>query len=230
MEQKGLPKKCWVFAKAVAKRQEALKNLLEAAGSQDTISMSIDVTARKVDIEQTQQMLQEAQKAHDKAVAESYEQLRNLLSGDAQSQWDCVCREMHEHDSWAAVNGQMTKGRRPRTWMSFLDCLELHKLTVFNADTAEKQRFYIQQAMHKPQRATVRQLTSQMGVLNDYVRHLPTLKDSSKAVPTMRKGNIPFGEADLAAIVLLSVPMSWQNQYNLNHSTVPESTCTLLPD
>jgi hypothetical protein len=24
--------------------------------------------------------------------------------------------------------------------------------------------------------------------------------------------------------------MSWQNQYNLNHSTVPESTCTLLPD
>ncbi len=30
--------------------------------------------------------------------------------------------------------------------------------------------------------------------------------------------------------MLLSVPMLWQNQYNLNHSTVPESTCTLLPD
>ena len=71
---------------------------------------------------------------------------------------------------------------------------------------------------------------SQMGVLNDYVKHLPTLKDSSKAVPTMKKGNIPFGEADLAAIVLLSVPMSWQNQYNLNHSTVPKSTRTLLRD
>ncbi len=56
------------------------------------------------------------------------------------------------------------------------------------------------------------------------------LKDSPKAVPTTKKGNIPFGEADLAAIVLASVPMSWQNQYNLNHSTVPKSTCTLLPD
>jgi hypothetical protein len=76
----------------------------------------------------------------------------------------------------------------------------------------------------------VRQQILQMGVLNDYVKHLPTLKDSSKAVPTMKKGNIPFGEADLAAIVLSSVPMLWQNQYNLNHSTVPESTCTLLPD
>jgi hypothetical protein len=111
--------------------------------------------ACKVKIEQTQQMLQEAQKAHDKAVAESYGQLRNLLSGDAQSQWDCVCREMHEHDSWAAVNGQVTGGRRPRMWMSFLDCLELHKLTVFSADAAEKQRFYTQQVVRKPQRATV---------------------------------------------------------------------------
>ncbi len=42
--------------------------------------------ARKVEIEQTQQMLQEAQKAHDKALAKTYKQLRNLLSSDAQSQ------------------------------------------------------------------------------------------------------------------------------------------------
>ncbi len=69
-----------------------------------------------------------------------------------------------------------------------------------------------------------------MGVLNDYVKHLPTLKDISKAVPTTKKGNIPFGEANLAVKVLLSVPMLWQNQYNLNHSTVPESTRTLLSD
>ncbi len=115
-------------------------------------------------------------------------------------------------------------------WMSFLDCLELNKLTVFSADAAEKQRFYIQQAVRKPQRATVRQHISRMGVLNDYVRHLPMLEDSSKAVPTTKKGNIPFGKADLAAIVLLSVLMLWQNQYNLNHSPVPESTCTLFPD
>ncbi len=54
--------------------------------------------------------------------------------------------------------------------------------------------------------------------------------DSPKAVPMSKKGNIPFGKADLAAIVLASVPMLWQNQYNLNHSMVPESTCTLLPD
>ncbi len=117
----------------------------------------MDVTARKVEIEQTQQMLQEAQKAHDKAIAETYKQLRNLLSSDAQSQWDCVCRKMHERDLWAAVNGQVTKGRRPQTWTSFLDWLELHKLTVFSAEAAKRQRFYIQQVVRKPQRATVQQ-------------------------------------------------------------------------
>ncbi len=70
--------------------------------------MTIDVTACKVEIEQTQQMLQEAQKAHDKAIAKWYKQLRNLLSGNAQSQWDRICREMHKRDSWAAVHGQVT--------------------------------------------------------------------------------------------------------------------------
>ncbi len=134
-------------------------------------------------------MLQEAQKAHDKAIAESYKQLRNLLSGDTQCQWDHVCREMHERDSWAAVNGHVTKGRRPRKWTSFLDCLELHKLTVFSVDAAKRQQFYIQQAVRKPQRATVGQHTLRMGVLNDYVKRLPTLTDSSKAAPTMKKGS-----------------------------------------
>ena len=81
IKQKGLPKKCRMLAKAVVRWSEALKNLQEAAGSQETVS--VDVTARKVEIEQTQQMLQEAQKAYDKAIAKSFKQLRNLLSGDA---------------------------------------------------------------------------------------------------------------------------------------------------
>jgi hypothetical protein len=137
--QKWLPKKCRMLAKAVVRRSEALKNLLEAAGSQDTILANVDVQAHKVEIEQTQQMVQEAQKVHDKAISKTYEQLRNLLSRDPQSQWRCVYCEMHERNLWAGVSGQVTKGRHPQTWMSFQDCLELHKLTVFSADAAKRQ-------------------------------------------------------------------------------------------
>jgi hypothetical protein len=112
IKQKGLPKKCRVLAKAVVRWSEALKNLQEAAESRDTISTSVDVQACKVEIEQTTQMLQESQKARDKAIAETYKQLRNLLSSNAQSQLDRICCEMHERDLWAAVNGQVTQGRR----------------------------------------------------------------------------------------------------------------------
>jgi hypothetical protein len=41
IEQKGLPKKCQVLAKAVARLSEALKNLQEAMESRDTVSMSV---------------------------------------------------------------------------------------------------------------------------------------------------------------------------------------------
>ncbi len=45
IEQRGLPKKCQVLAKAVLRWSEGLKNLQEAAESQDTVSMTVDVTA-----------------------------------------------------------------------------------------------------------------------------------------------------------------------------------------
>ncbi len=69
-----------------------------------------------------------------------------------------------------------------------------------------------------------------MEVLNGYLRHLPMLKNSPKAVTTTKKGNIPFAEANLVSIILLSVPIAWQNQYSLTHSMVQEAPRTLLPD
>ncbi len=157
IKQRGLDSRCRTLRKAVLRQSKMLKNLLEVAGSQDTISTTVDITARKVEIKQTQQLLQDFQKAHDEAISKVYKQLQNLLPGNPQAQWDRICLEMHKHDSWAGVNGQVTKERRPQTLMSFRDCLELHKLTVFSADAAKRQWFYIQQAVCKPQRATVRQ-------------------------------------------------------------------------
>jgi hypothetical protein len=184
IKQRGLGSRCRRLKKGVLRQSKMFKNLLEAAGSRDTVLRTVDITACKVEIEQTHQLLQDFQKAHDKVITKVYEQLQNLLSGNPQAQWDSICNEMHERDLWAIVNGQVTKGRRLQTRMSFQDCPELHKLTVFSADAAERQRFYIQKAVRKPQRATVQQHILQMGVLNDHVRHLPSLKNSPKAVPT----------------------------------------------
>jgi hypothetical protein len=119
IKQKGLDARCRKLGKAVVKQSKALKNLLKATGSKDTVLSDVEVEARKVEIEQTQQILQEAQKQHGKAIDKTYEQLRNLLSGDPQSQWYHVCRKMHMRDLWAGVNSQVTVGRHPRMSMFF---------------------------------------------------------------------------------------------------------------
>ena len=171
-----------------------------------------------------------ASKQYNEAVGATYELLRNLLAGKQQTQWECIVREMHERESWAGADGEKHNGKRPKGFKAFSDCLELHKLTVFTANAAKKQRYYIQQGIHKPQRATVRQFVSRVEVLNGYLGYLPTLKNSPKAVAATKKGNVSFKEADLASIMLAALPLTWQNQYNLMHSTVPTSPRALLAD
>jgi hypothetical protein len=111
-----------------------------------------------------------------------------------------------------------------------MDCIELHKLTVFPANAAEKQCYYMQQTNKKPQRVMVCQSVSCMGVLNDYLGYLPTVFDLLTAVVGTKKMNAPFDEADLAGIVLNLVPSSWVNQYNMTHSTLPKNPRALLND
>ncbi len=106
---------CRKLGKAVVKLSRTLKNLLKDAGSKTTFLLDVDVEACKVEIEQTQKMLQETQKTHNKAIAKRHKLLRNLLSSDTQTKLDCVCRKMHKRDSWAGVNGKVTKGRHPCT-------------------------------------------------------------------------------------------------------------------
>ncbi len=196
---------CRKLAKTVHKLAGTLENLQKSIRLKG-LSSKENQEVCKMKVIQTQEMLEEAKEAHDKAVAKMYKLLRNFLSGNLQAHFDQICRKMHKRDSWAGVNGQMTTGRRPRLWTAFQDCLELHKLIVFTADMAKRQWYYIQQVVHGPQWATVRQLILHMGVLNDYVGYFPTLKDSPKAIPT-KKENIPFSKADLAAIILAFVPI-----------------------
>jgi hypothetical protein len=61
-----------------------------------------------------------------------------------------VVQEMHHKDPWAAVDGSLNKGPCKKDWNSFLDCIELHKLTIFSCDAAKLQRYYMQQHKGSP--------------------------------------------------------------------------------
>jgi hypothetical protein len=132
----------------------------------------------------------------------AYELLCCFIVGKAQTQWDRIVNEMHTKSPWIGVNSKSNKEFRVKSWISFMDCIQLHKLTIFPAEAAEKQHYYMQQMIKKPQRVTVHQFMSRMGVLNDYLAHLPTVFDSSMATTGTKKMNVPFNEADLARIFL----------------------------
>ncbi len=166
-----------------------------------------------------------------KEIVKAYELICTYFVGKARTQWDKVVQEMHHKDPWVAVDGSLHKGPREKDGDSFLDCIELHKLTIFSCDATELQRYYMQQHIRKPQRVRVRAFVTRLGLLvNDYLAYLTTVKDSSMAVADTKKGNVPFNEADLVGIVLKAVPTLWVNQYNLTHSTLPKSPRLLLPD
>ncbi len=59
--------------------------------------------------------IKDTQKQYNKVVASTYELLCNLLVGEPQSQWDRIVREMHEHDSWAGVDGKRHDEKHPKT-------------------------------------------------------------------------------------------------------------------
>jgi hypothetical protein len=119
------------------------------------------------------------------AIAEAqkaYELFCCFIVGKARMQWDKIVTEMHSKDPWIGVNGKSHQGLCVHSWLSFQDCIELHKLTIFPADATEKQCFYMQQTIKTPQQVTVCQYMSCMGVLNDYLAYLPMVYDSSMAI------------------------------------------------
>ncbi len=151
-----------------------------------------------------------------------------FVVGEAQTQWDRIVNKIHTKNLWIGVNGKSNKGIHVRSWISFMDCIELHKLTVFPADAAEKQRYYMQQMIKKPQRVMVHQFVSHMGILNNYLAYLPMVFDSLMAIAGTKKMNVLFDKADLARIVLNLVPSSWVNQYNMMDSMLPKNPRALL--
>ncbi len=73
----------------------------------------------------------------------AYKMFRCFVIGDPRTQWDKIVHEAHTKDPWIGVNGSSNKGICVCSWPFLLDCIELHKLTIFPMDAAEKQHYYM---------------------------------------------------------------------------------------
>ncbi len=167
---------------------------------------------------------------HAKVIGVHYDLFLQLLADKPQVQWDQIVEDVHNKDLWTGLNGVKYPVLCMKTAKSLEDCIMFQVITVFSVDTTERQKSYMMGSLKKPHQLTIQNHISRCEVLNGYIGHLPTLRDSPLAVASTEKGNTPFNEATLASIVLSTCSTEWRNQYKMNHKTVPESTRSMLLD
>ncbi len=172
--------------------------------------------------------LAEANAIHVIAIQACYDLFRKLFMDDPRVQWDRIVKEVHESDPLTALNGQKNNGLRIKTSESLEDCITFHKCTVFLLDAAERQKSYIMGSLRKPHKMPIKGHVSRCETMNGYISLLPTLRDSSLAVTSTERENVPFNGATLAGIVLATCHIDWRNLYKLNHKTVPAVPTTSM--
>ena len=157
-DQKGLKSDAEALANAAKDQMDVLETIQKSHGKKKTVT-----EADKLELEETEKLVSDAKAEFLKAMQKPFDLIRQLLIGEARTQWDKVVSEMFDRSTWEGLNGKTYQGPRMRTWKSLKDCIELHKLTVLPTNAAEKQRFYVQQVLRKPQRVTIRLYMSRMG-------------------------------------------------------------------
>jgi hypothetical protein len=163
-DQKGLKEDVEVRARAARDQMGVLKDIHKVLGGSIATGRKKTMTdVEKLELEGTEKLVSEAKAEFLKAVQKPFDLVCQLLIREARTQRDKIIKEMFDRDTWVGVNGKTNEGPRMRTWKSLTDCIEFHKLMVLPADAAEKQRFYVQQVVRKPQRITIRQYMSRMG-------------------------------------------------------------------
>eukprot|EP00804_Cyclotella_cryptica_P016279 CCRYP_005743-RA/>CCRYP_005743-RA protein AED:0.85 eAED:1.00 QI:0/0/0/0.66/1/1/3/0/377 len=158
----------------------------------------------------------------NKATAAKIHTILHSIVGDCPSPWTTIAGEQINCEPWTDVYGTEHPTKRPASWTSFQECVQLHLQTAFRTDAAEQERFYISNGLKKPNRVPTRDFVQRIQRLNGYVELLPCLFYSSKAAKSTKVCG-PFDDADLASHILRMVPRNWQDQYELSGALVPQS-------
>ena len=94
---------------------------------------------------------------------------------------------------------------------SFQECIRFHLQSVFKYDSGEHLQTYLSFVVRKPARVKVRQFVQRIQQLNGYLSHLPCKFYSAHKSDTTEVVK-PFGDTELAELVLRMCPDRWQSR------------------
>ncbi len=140
----------------------------------------------------------------------------NLLSVESKYVWNKIVVKQTENDPYVDLQGVSQEDPRGMSHELFNDCVVFHLLTVFPINVAEQEKYYITNALKKPQHINVRQFVHLVEQLNAYIPQMPCFYYSPNLNASTKPKNVPFMEAKLGSPVLQMCPIQWQDQYNMN--------------
>ena len=155
------------------------------------------------------------------AMATVFATTSNFFRGDGKAPWDKIVHEQTEKDPWINLRGVEQAGARGKTLMAWRDCYTLMLKTVFANNAAEQQKFYIT-LLKLPHKQKLRAFLQRVTKLAGYVGELPSIIHSSDATDATKPVE-PYGDGELATIMLHAMPHRWQTQYNMGHKAPANS-------
>ena len=105
-EQKGLKSDVEVRAKLARDQMGVLEDIQKSlSGSAATGKKKTPTDAEKLELEGTEKLVSEAKAEFLKAVLKPFDLVRQLLIGEARTQWDKIVKEMFDRDTWTGGGG-----------------------------------------------------------------------------------------------------------------------------
>ena len=118
------------------------------------------------EVKRQEEKMRQAEETRAVAADAFFSTYANLLSIEARIAWERIVEQQIGTIPWTDLKGKKRTKVQSKTKKSFDDCVTHHLLTVFSSDAADRQKFYINNYLKKPQRVTVRAFFTRVEQLN----------------------------------------------------------------
>jgi hypothetical protein len=183
----------------------------------------------QADLEKAKKALEDTKGAITAAASEMFVFYSNLLSLESKYSLNKIVSKQTEINPFVNLQGVSLEGPRKISCKSFNNRVKFHLLNVFPINAAEQEKYYITNALKKPQHVNVHQFLHCVEQLNAYIAQMLCFYYSPNANASTKPKNVPFTEAELGCHVLRMCPLQWQDQYNMNKKGMTlMDMCSLL--
>jgi hypothetical protein len=160
-KKKALGKAKEATKEALAKTQETKSEAKEAEEATDMTEDSIKA-GFQVDLEKAKKAMENAKGAMTAAASQMFTFYSNLLSPESKYSWNKIISKQMESDPFVNLQGVSLEGPRGMSCKLFNNCIMIHLFTAFPINAAEQEKYYITNALKKPQRINVRQFACRL--------------------------------------------------------------------